>query len=268
VQQAQTPKRRLSLLSHAGPGSWCGFVRPFACAVVEVDPPIIPKCQMPALLLALVAPLTVRSMAHDASASASVRAPSVLTDPVPSFRGHSSVTTSLPRLFHCFSCLPSSYPPAFHLVSCAYPPTSTAAPSYLREPHYCAPIRTLPTSHPNRRLPVSPTNPSPSQPTQTQRLLRCTAATCDPLRRLIDPPCVTCSSGASSQPLQPFIWIASLPFQKNLNNPLALVNAWGISQHHLIRHPCFTPIVIQTNSLLGSTQLALFASSIRLSSYT
>jgi hypothetical protein len=142
---------------------------------------------------------------------------------VPSFRRHSSVTTS--HSLACFTASPaylSHILPVFHLVSCAYPPTPIAAPWYPREPHYCAPTRSLPTSHPNRRLPVSPTpksSPSPSQPTQTQRLLRCTAATCDPLRRLIDPLRHLLSCPASSQPLLPLIWIASLPFQKNLNNP-------------------------------------------------
>jgi hypothetical protein len=190
----------------------------------------MPDACQPARLLALVAPSKLPhrhpshgpSMAHDASASAS--ALPLLTRPralvPPAFQRHHF---TLPRLFHCFSCLQLLHHilPAFHLVSCVYPPTPIAAPWYPREPHYCAPTRSLlPTSHPNRRLPVSPTpKPSPSQPTQTQPLLRCTAATCDPLRRLIDPLRHLLDCPASSQPLLPFIWIASLPFQNNLNNP-------------------------------------------------
>jgi hypothetical protein len=128
---AQTSSIAVSL----GPGSWCGFVRPFAvclrCVVeVEVDPPIIPKCQMPARLLALVAPSKLPhrlpshgpSMAHDASASASalphLTRPRALVPPA--FQRHHF---TLPRLFHCFSCLPLSYPPCL-------PPCVVCLPAY------------------------------------------------------------------------------------------------------------------------------------------
>jgi hypothetical protein len=183
-------------------------------------------------------------MAHDASALPLNKAP------CPSFRRHSSVTTS--HSLACFTASPTCLPhilPVFHQLSCAYPPTPIAAPWYPREPHSSAPTRSLPTSHPNRRPTVSPT-PSPSQPTQTQRLLRCTASTCDPLRRLIDPlrhlltarhhQSHCCHSSGSPR----------CPSRKTLITlRLALVNAWGISQHHSIEPPCFNPILIQSRFL-------------------
>jgi hypothetical protein len=136
------------------------------------------------------------SMAHDASASTACRRQSpVRLNKAPCPRSGGIPASPLHSLAR-FTAPPAYLPhilPRSHLVSCAYPPTPIAAPWYPREPHYSAPTRSLPTSHPNHRPTVSHT-PSPSQPTHTQRLLRCTAATCDPLRRLIDPPCVTCSS--------------------------------------------------------------------------
>lgn len=158
---------------------------------------------MPAWLLALVAPSTnlphrhpwpmmpvpvpvpVRRLASPSEPVRLNKAPCPRSGGIPASPLHSLACFTAPpaHLHHIF--------PAFHTVSCAYPPTPIAAPWYPREPHCAAPTRTLPTSQPNHRPTVSP-SPSPSQPTQTQRLLCCTASTCDPLRRLIDPPCVTC----------------------------------------------------------------------------
>jgi hypothetical protein len=136
--------------------------------------------------------------AHGASASTACLSPSespVRLNKAPCPRSGGIPASPLHSLARFTAAPPAYLPhilPQSHLVSCAYPPTPIAVPWYPREPHYRAPTRSLPTSHPIHRPTVSHT-PSPSQPTQTQRLLRCTAATCDPLRRLIDPPCVTCS---------------------------------------------------------------------------
>lgn len=92
--------------------------------------------------------------------------------------------------------------------------------------------------------------PSPSQPTQTQRLLRCTASTCDPLRRLIDPLRHLLTARHHQSHCYHSSGSPRCPSRKTLITlRLALVNAWGISQHHSIEPPCFNPILIQSRFL-------------------
>lgn len=119
------------------------------------------------------------------------KAPCPRSGGIPASPLHSLACFTAPPLAFSASIYLSLLPPCLPPCVVCLPAYTHRAPWYTREPHCSAPTRTLPTSHPNQRPIVSPT-PSPSQPTQTQRLLRCTASTCDPLRRLIDPPCVTC----------------------------------------------------------------------------